>query len=201
MIITIESARADISLPSEKEIKNAVGICCGRCCVACETPVEYAWRKRTLDLAYLVGLAVRRELTDSERDYIKAVYYEGKSRSEVSAEKGVSLTAVYRALSRAERKLRKALDYVIIYQNELEGGEGAESFLQYAIPVNAARYRPGEEVSEKLRNMRAARAIPSSVAAKALGIERGRLLDIESGAAEPLAEEVLGLCEIYGTVN
>ena len=101
MIITIESVKADISLPSENEIRNAVKICCGRRCHACETPVEYAWRKRMIDLAYLLGLAVERDLTESEREYIKAVFYDGKTRAEVSAEKSVSPADVSAALSRA----------------------------------------------------------------------------------------------------
>ncbi len=132
---------------------------------------------------------------------MRAVFYDGKTLSEVSAEKGVSPAAVSAALSKAKQKLKKALDYVIIYQNELEGGRGTEALLNYAVSVNAARQSAGASPGEKLKNLRAARAIPSSVAAKALGIDRARLLEIESGSAEPLAAEVLGLCEIYGVIN
>ena len=119
MILTIKETPADISLPSEKEIREAVKICCGRCCTACKTPVEYAWRKRRIDLAKLLGIAVEKELSEKEKFYIKQVFYRGKTVSQTAAQAGVSAAAVSKTIAKAKDKLRHALKYAIIYQNEL----------------------------------------------------------------------------------
>ncbi len=137
MIFTINGKQTDISLPSEKEIRAAVKICCGRCCKACETPVEYAWKKRQTDLAKLLDMAIETELTDKEREYIKEVYFNEKSYSKVAEEKGVSASAVSAAAARAKAKLKRALEYVVVYQNELEGAQDVEPFLNIAAAINA----------------------------------------------------------------
>ena len=46
--------------PSKEEIKAAQLACCGRCCDACETPAEYAWRKRSVDLSVLLENAIEK---------------------------------------------------------------------------------------------------------------------------------------------
>ncbi len=201
MNITIDNGTADISLPSEEEMKEAVKICCGRCCHECETPVEYAWRKRMLDLAGLTGRAVEEVLSEAEKAYIKAYYYEGRSTGEIAGEKGVSRSVVCAALTRAKEKLRRALGYAVIYQNSLEGGAQTEAFTEYALHIIGARHCRSEDVGTRLKELRSARAVNTSAAAKALGIGIERLLDIEAGRVEPLAREVLGLCEVYGVIN
>ncbi len=195
MNIAINSREIDISLPSKEEIYKAVRVCCGRCCRACETPVEYAWRKRQTDLACLIGLAVERELSETEREYIKEIFWNQKLPGRVAAEKGVTPSAVSMSVSRAKSKIKKALEYVIIYQNELENPDDVSPLFEnaFAIRYTAAK---GADLPSSLRGMRVRRGIPPETAAKALGIEKSRLSGIEDGEITPLPEEVLGICEI-----
>jgi len=200
MNIAINSREIDISLPSEEEIDQAVRVCCGRYCRACETPVEYAWRKRQTDLAYLVGLAVEKELTETEREYIKELFWNKKLPGRIAAEKGVSPSAVSMSVARAKRKLRKALEYVIIYQNELVNPDDSAPLFEHAFAVHFTA-ADGADLPSSLRRIRARRGIPLETEARALGIEQSRLSGIESGEITPLPAEVLGICEICNVIK
>lgn len=175
-------------------------MCCGRCCRACETPVEYAWRKRQIDLAYLVGLAVEKELSETEREYLKELYWNEKLPGRIAAEKGVTPSAVSMSAARAKNKLKKALEYVIIYQNELENAGDASPFFEHAFAVHYTAPESAD-LPSSLRRMRARRCIPLETEARALGIEKSRLSGIESGEITPLPAEVLGICEICNVIK
>jgi len=200
MNIAINSREIDISLPSEEEINQAVRVCCGRYCRECETPVEYAWRKRQTDLAYLVGLAVEKELTETEREYIKELFWNKKLPGRIAAEKGVSPSAVSMSVARAKRKLRKTLEYVIIYQNELVNPDDSAPLFEHAFAVHFTA-ADGADLPSSLRRIRARRGIPLETEARALGIEKSRLSGIESGEVTPLPAEVLGICEICNVIK
>ena len=55
------------TFPAREEIKAATNICCGRFCGSCETPVEYAWRARDVDMSALLDMAIENELTQAEQ--------------------------------------------------------------------------------------------------------------------------------------
>ena len=95
--------------PSKEEIKAAQLACCGRCCDACETPAEYAWRKRGVDMAILLEKAIEAELSESERKAVRAHWYESMSVKEIAASQGISSAAVSVTLKRAQDKLHRAL--------------------------------------------------------------------------------------------
>ena len=48
--------------PSREEIKAAQLACCGRCCNQCESPAEYAWRKRDVDMRFCLKEPLRMNL-------------------------------------------------------------------------------------------------------------------------------------------
>ena len=70
--------------PSKEEIKAAQLACCGRCCDACETPAEYAWRKRGVDMAVLLEKAIETELSENERITVRERWYESMSVGEIA---------------------------------------------------------------------------------------------------------------------
>lgn len=51
------------------------------------------------------------ELTELQRDLLIAIYFEGKSQSEIAKERGVCRSTVSRTLHRAEDRLRRYLRY------------------------------------------------------------------------------------------
>lgn len=54
---------------------------------------------------------MERELTDLQREMIRAVYIEGKTQKQVAEERGVCCSTVCRTLHRAEDRLRRYLRY------------------------------------------------------------------------------------------
>lgn len=54
---------------------------------------------------------IRSELTDLQRDVLLAVYFGGKTQSQIAQERGVSRSTVCRTLHRAENRLRRFLRY------------------------------------------------------------------------------------------
>lgn len=51
------------------------------------------------------------ELTSLQREILMAVYYGGKTQSQIAQERGVSRSTVCRTLHRAEQRLRRFLRY------------------------------------------------------------------------------------------
>ena len=170
-------------------------MCCGRCCTACETPVEYAWRKRETDLADILGMAVERELTEKEREVIKDYYFGGLSGDEIARKECISRAAVSSAKKRAEKKLKRALYYLKVY---MTGATGGEVYFDSEAAVLAARQARGGPVGKRIADLRTAGGFTLEKAAALLGISVSRLSRLESGAALPDAEEIRRICAACG---
>lgn len=198
MNITIEDEIMPVSYPDEEEIRKAVRICCGRCCKACESPVEYAWRKRRTDLAALLGVAIENELTDREKTVIKDLFYNGMTVTQVANRDGVSTSAVSLVAGTAKEKLKKALRYVIMYQNDTLQDDLTENFTADAVTLSRASHIKGETIGERVRNRR----ISAGLSVKKLGaltsLEEGRIYRIEGGTVLPDAGELMAFCGVFG---
>ena len=198
MNIAIENGEVKLSWPSREEIENAVRICCGRHCKACETPVEYAWRKRRVDFSHLVDAAIERELTQSEKEVIKEIYFKGRSTAEVAAGHGKTSATVSGTHKRALGKLRHALDYAAMYRDDYIGeGESGPMFYD-AMKIAAARRARGSTFAAKLRNLRVACALSEEAAAKGMKIPLSRLRSLERGTGVPSKSETDVICAFYG---
>ncbi|MBR6701566.1 MAG: transcriptional regulator [Clostridia bacterium] len=198
MNIAIENHDLKQNYPDEEEIRQAVKACCGRCCVACETPVEYAWRKRETDMALLLDTAIERELTDNERRVIYARYFEDKSVSEIAKELSLAPSSVRETRLRAERKLKKALAYLYMYVTDTVTKPDFEICLDNSFSVLAAKKQTPLKVGARLRNIRVGRALTREKASDVLGIGMERLGRIERGKANPDALEIRRICGVFG---
>ncbi len=198
MNLTIKNECEVFSYPDRKEIETAVKLCCGRCCDACESPVEFAWRKRRIDLAYLVGLAVENELTPRERQVIRSVYYEGKSNAQTAEKYRLSRETVRSARKRAEEKLRHALKYVKYYIDDRIPLTDSSLLPGDVLSVIRARETRAANLGGKLFRLRSAKAFPVKLISDITGISVSRLRKFESGGALPDALEIGELCAAYG---
>ena len=188
----------DFNYPDEEESAAAVRACCGRCCTACESPAEYAWRKRNVNLAALLGMAIEEELTQAEKEAVKAVCYELRSLSEIAAEKGISPSAVYGTYERAREKLRRALRYVVIYQRDLVPQTDYPEPLDYAYRILSSGKQKGGSAAERFRYAREQKGISLRMAERATGISKTKILRIERGEVTPDSDETEKLCAVYG---
>ncbi len=58
-----------------------------------------------------LGVAMREELTDRQRQLLTLYYYEGKNMREIGEALGIDKSTVSRTISRGERRLRRCLRY------------------------------------------------------------------------------------------
>ena len=59
----------------------------------------------------ILSAALKKELTDRERELFSAYYISGLTMPEIAAQKGVNKSTVSRAIARAKRKLRRVASY------------------------------------------------------------------------------------------
>lgn len=184
--------------PDEDEIKAAQLACCGRCCDACETPAEYAWRKRGVDMAILLESAIENELSENERQMIREKWFDGLTPLEIAKKNGVGKSNVSMTLVRAQEKLRHALSYAVRYQHMLADESALPLILGRARVIAAARNYSGESFHERIRSLRLAQNISKSSLCRASGVAARRISLIEKGETEPVINEIIALSEFFG---
>jgi predicted DNA-binding protein (UPF0251 family)/DNA-binding XRE family transcriptional regulator len=184
--------------PSKEEIKAAQLACCGRCCDACETPAEYAWRKRGVDLAMLLEHAIENELSEAEKSAVRNRWFESMTVSEIAAMQGISTAAVSVTLKRAQDKLFRALNYAVKYQQGIADETALPLIMGRARVIASARNSVGITVSQRVRNLRLSQNLSRKALEKGSGIALGRIFAIESGKADPDMRELVVLCDFFG---
>lgn len=186
------------TFPDETEIKAAQKLCCGRCCSACETPAEYAWRKRDVDMSVLLEYAIENELSETEKIAVRDMWYDSLSVAEISSKRGISRSAVSVTLKRAQDKLRHVLGYAVKYQRGITDETAVPVIIGRARIIAAARNSSGESVAQRVRNLRVSQNLSRKSLEKGASISKGRLADIESGKSDPDVMEIAALCDFFG---
>lgn len=186
--------------PTEEEARAAQRACCGRVCSLCESPAQYAWRRREVDLSYLLRSAMERELSGAESTVLEQYWFGEQSLSEIAQQSGTAPSAVHKTLHRAMRKLENALWYVVQYQHDLEQVSTLLPLaVQRAMRICAAREYVAQTFPERLQKLRRVRNLSLAAAAQALRIGNDRLSDWESGETEPTLRELLALAAFYNS--
>lgn len=185
--------------PSEEETKAAQALCCGRGCTACETPAAYAWRKRAVDMSLLLEAAMENELTVTERETLKAFWFDSMSVGKIARLRGISSAAVSDTVSRAQEKLKKSLRYAVLYQHDTLSEETVLPLaFARARAIAAARNAKPKSTGERIRLLRMSRGLSSAALSRACAIPQNRLKAIEEGKAV-YGDELAALCAFFGT--
>lgn len=184
--------------PFEDEILEAQAVCCGRNCRLCETPAAYAWRKRDIDLSFLIEEAIKKELSEIERYIVEEYFFNAKKLVTAAEEKGISAAAATKALERALGKLRNALSYVIEYQHGTSEAQILHAAVRRAAVIAGARRNAGTTPQERLVRLRLRENLSRENVEKGTGIPLSRLNLLESGEKEPTGTELLKLSDFYG---
>lgn len=186
--------------PDKQEIKAAQLACCGRYCTSCESPAEYAWRKREVDMSLLLERAIHKELTETEKNAVMLHWYDGKSLTQISKEKGISAAAVKQTLDRANEKLEKVLSYAICYQQNIM----TESIIPLAVGrarvIASARNSNEASAGERIARLIESQCLSRDALSCATGISVSRLLKIEKGA-EIDASEIIALSDFFNVTT
>ncbi len=186
------------TFPDEDEIAAAQKLCCGRCCTLCEVPAEYAWRKRDVDMSFLLEQAIENELSEAEKNTIRDRWYNSLSVAEIALKRGISTSAVSVTLKRAQDKLYHALNYAVKYQRGITDETVVPLFIERARVIASARNSSGENIAHRLKNLRLSQNLSRASLAKATSVSSGRIESIESGKTEPDVSELVVLCDFFG---
>lgn len=185
------------NFPDEQEIKAAQAACCGRYCTACEAPAEYAWRKRGVDLAILLEKAIETELTPLERETVTEYWFNSKTLSVISAERGTAPSTVSITLDRAKSKLKKVLGYAVRYQHDIDCESIIPLALGRARVIAAARNAAGGTAAQRIMRLRQSQNLSREALGKALGITVSRLEKLEYEKASPDLQELIAISEFF----
>jgi hypothetical protein len=164
-----------------------------------EEMAEYVYRRRSVDLSFLVGEAVKNELTESERKVVKKVYYDRKSLTETAKELGVNKSTADRTLKRAVGKLRKCLCYVIKYQYNLREVPFLPLAVREALALDALRSYSPSGFGERLYKLRRSENIGLEEFSRAVSVSEKRLRRLESGSEAPNVAELLAFSGFFKT--
>lgn len=171
----------DITYPDEEEIRAAQLLCCGRVCRECETPAEYAWRKRDVDMALLLELAIENELTENEKNIVRDKWYNSLSVSQIARNRGVTLNAVRHTSDRALAKLENALKYVVFYQRDISVESIVPATVARAAMIASARKNKSADIGQRIKNLRLGQGFSIKALSKATGVAPNRIEEIEKG--------------------
>ena len=160
--------------------------------------LEKAAEKLKVEPMALFEKAMENELTVTERETLKAFWFETMPVGAIARLKGISSAAVSDTLARAQEKLKKALRYAVLYQYDTLDEETVLPLaFAGARAVAAARNSRARETGERLRGLRAAQGLSRSALAGATGLAQGRVKAIEEG--KPVyARELALLSAFYG---
>lgn len=188
------------SYPSREEIRAAQLACCGRCCNACEAPAAYAWRKREVDMSFLLEKAIRNELTETEREVINEFWFQEKTLTEIAREREISPASVKGTVTRAQDKLKRVLSYAVRYQQSVADESITPLVLSRARAIAAARNNSGNSAGERLKRLRVAENLSIAAVGAASDISEKRLLKLENGSPiQP--DELLTLSALFGVTT
>ncbi len=182
--------------PSREEIRAAQLACCGRCCTQCESPAEYAWRKRDVDMAILLEKAIANELTETEREAVTDHWFNNETVSQIAEKKGINPSAVNRTLKRAQEKLERVLRYAICYQRMQSNESIVPIVLGRARVIAAARNAVGGSTGDRITRLRQSQNLTREVLAPALDIGVKRLGQLEKDAV-PTGDELEAISNFF----
>ena len=195
--------KTDVKLkyyPDEDEMRTAQLVCCGRFCNACETPAEYAWRKREVDMSLLLERAIEDELTETEKEIIRDFWYNSESLTSIAEKRKIKPPTVKATLERAQKKIERVLKYAVFYQQEIMSDSLVPAALGNARIIACARNGVSDRVAERIKNLRLSQGITLKSFEKATGISAFKIEDIENGA-QIGATEIIAVSEFFNVTT
>lgn len=177
--------------PDEEEIKAAQLACCGRYCNACETPAEYAWRKREVDMSLLLERAIQEELTETEKEILTDYWFKSESLTQIAEKRKIKPPSVKGTLTRAQEKIERVLRYAVFYQQEIMSESVIPAVMGRARIIASARNGLSKKTGDRIKNLRLAQALSIEKLEKATGIPVEKIRGLESGDAPTVSELII----------
>lgn len=192
-------AAMDFSFPTPEERQAAMCVCCGSHCPGCESPDDYAWRRRDVDLSALADEVIKTRLTPRERQVTEAYWFDGLTISTIAQKLGVCPSSVSRCLDKAQRKIYDALSFTVKYQHDIESVEFLPIAVRRALAVSAAKRYAPNTLGGRIKKLRCSENIGEQLLCDALGMQIRTLRMVENGEKEPTLHQLAQLAGFFGT--
>ena len=160
---------------------------------------EYTMRKRKAELYALVRTVIKNELDESQQEFVRLYWYEGKTLSEISKVMKLDKST----LSRKEKKINSIIYEKLKYAMEYRYGKSFDKTAQLVIKSRSPVCCPfdGNSIAVRLKNLRLRQSLDTKDIATASGISESRIELIEKQGGLMTADELTKLCKLYGTTS
>lgn len=194
-------AAMDFSFPSAEERKAAMCVCCGSHCPGCEAPDDYSWRRRDVDLSFLLDDVIEKRLTAKESETVKGFWYKRKTLTLMAKEQGICTSSVSRCLENAQKKIYDALNYTVMYQHNIESSEFLPIAVRRAFAILEAKHFEPVNLGERIKKLRCSENISETLLGQALGIPVKKIQAIESSAEQPTLSQLVNIAGFFKTTT
>lgn len=160
---------------------------------------EYTLRKRKAELYALVRKVIKNELDQSQQEFVRLYWYEGKSLSEISRITGTDKST----LSRKEKKINSIIYDKLKYAMEYRYGKQFNETAKLIIKSSSPACCPfdGNNIAQRLRSLRLRQCLEQEDIAAATGIKVSRIRLIEQQGGEITVEELSRLARLFDTTS
>lgn len=166
--------------------------------ISCESEKDYISRKRKADLVSIVKKVLIDELSGDERTVLLEMETENKPARIVAHELNTSATQVYRIRSRAEKKVKDCLKYVLLYFSKYENRSLTPLEFSKALTLSKMQLSPCNSFAHRLRGLMAKECIEKAFLYRLTGLEKNAVDEIYSGKRLPDMNEIIALSYFLG---
>ena len=162
------------------------------------SPEEERGRQTTCRLAQALDVIIQEELTPPQRQVLERYWFEGEKLAQIARELGQNRSSVSRTLRRAQKNIYGSLKYAVL---ALRGEAQEQEFslaVSQAAKVLAARGQPADTMGERIRKLRAQRALTKKQLAAALCVDEAAVSRWERDVELPDTSALMHLAQLFG---
>lgn len=164
------------------------------------SPEEERGRQTTCRLAQALDVIIQEELTPPQRQVLERYWFEGEKLAQIARELGQNRSSVSRTLRRAQKNIYGSLKYAVLALR----GEAQEQEQEFSLAVSqaaqvlAARGQPADTMGERIRKLRAQRALTKKQLAAALCVDEAAVSRWERDVELPDTSALMHLAQLFG---
>lgn len=162
------------------------------------SPEEERGRQTTCRLAQALDVIIQEELTPPQRQVLERYWFDGEKLAQIARELGQNRSSVSRTLRRAQKNIYGSLKYAVL---ALRGEAQEQEFslaVSQAAKVLAARGQPADTMGERIRKLRAQRALTKKQLAAALCVDEAAVSRWERDVELPDTFALMHLAQLFG---
>lgn len=161
-----------------------------------EAEKEEALLRRKEELNSLVRKVIKQELSPYDRRLVELHWYKGMSKSEIALMLGIDRSTVHRHFTGINNTVYEKLKYAVELIYGSSGNMSAEKII-YETGKTYGSHINSDEISKRLRSLRASGCFTFELLSDKTGISQLRLRQIEKRGSTMTVSELKGLTDFY----